>query len=466
MIYDESLAAACYLIGCQQTGEAILIDPERDIDRYLSIAKSSGLRVTAVTETHIHADFLSGTREVAEKTRAMLYLSDEGGSDWKYEWLNQRKDGGSYSHILLKHGSIFSIGNIEFKVIHTPGHTPEHISFVITDKGSGATEPIGIATGDFLFVGDLGRPDLLETAAGKKGAADEAARALFQSVSLLKDLPEFLQVWPAHGAGSACGKALGAVPTSTIGYEKRFNSAVNSAVSEKTFVDFILSGQPEPPLYFARMKKENKSGPAILEALPEPALITVEEIKKLNTKSVALIDTRPWPAYRKGHIPGSFFHPLNKSFVTDMGSFLDKDAEIYLICKESDIENAVRCLIRVGLDNIKGWAPPEIIDEYAVKEKLSETKEENTLKIKERINARSVYILDVRRSSEYAEGHIDNATNIVHTRLASKLKELPTDSPLVVHCQGGGRSAYACSLLQRAGFDVINLEGGMSAWNQ
>src|SRR5436190_7617447 len=236
MIYDDKLAQACYLIGCQRTGEAILIDPQRDIDRYQKVADAERLRITAVAETHIHADFLSGVREVAERTGAKIHVSDEGDADWKYRWLGKKSTGGSYPHQLLHHGDSFRVGNIVFTVLHTPGHTPEHICFMVTDTGGGANEPMGILTGDFVFVGDLGRPDLLETAAGIAGAKEASAHTLCESAAEFLKLPDYLQVWPAHGAGSACGKALGAVPQSTVGYEKRFNPSLRLAGSPGAFV--------------------------------------------------------------------------------------------------------------------------------------------------------------------------------------------------------------------------------------
>jgi hydroxyacylglutathione hydrolase len=188
-IYDEKLAQAAYVIGCQKTGEAIVIDPERDIDRYEALAKANGLRIVAAADTHIHADFLSGVREFAEKG-ARAYLSDEGDADWKYQWLDKKSLGGRYDAVLLKDGDIFSIGNIQFRAIHTPGHTPEHLCYEVTDRGGGATEPMGIATGDFMFVGDLGRPDLLESAAGIVGKADSSARTLFQTMQRFAQWPD------------------------------------------------------------------------------------------------------------------------------------------------------------------------------------------------------------------------------------------------------------------------------------
>ena len=236
-IFDEKLAQYAYIVGCQQTGEALVIDPERDIDRYVRAVEEEDLTITAVAETHIHADFLSGARELAERFDVQLYLSDEGTKDWKYEWVKN----GDYDHTLLKDGDSFRVGKIEVKAVHTPGHTPEHVSFLVTDRGGGASEPMGMATGDFVFVNDLGRPDLLESAAKMEGMMEPSARTLFNTVQGFLEMPDYIQVWPAHGAGSACGKALGSVPGTTVGYEKRFSPAIEAARrGEDAFVDFIL----------------------------------------------------------------------------------------------------------------------------------------------------------------------------------------------------------------------------------
>jgi hydroxyacylglutathione hydrolase len=265
-IVDPELSQFAYLIGCQQTGEAVVIDPERDVDRYLELAAAEGLRLVAVAETHIHADFLSGARELAARVpRLRVYLSDAGDPPWKYEWPSQ--DGVDVTW--LRDGDRFRIGNVELRAWHTPGHTPEHLSYVITDHGSGADAPMAVLSGDFVFVGDLGRPDLLETAAGIAGAQEPSARRLYDSARRFLGLPDYLQVWPGHGAGSACGKSLGAVPTSTVGYERRFSPALAaSGEGEARFVSYILSGQPEPPAYFARMKQLNKSGPPVERSTP------------------------------------------------------------------------------------------------------------------------------------------------------------------------------------------------------
>ena len=463
MVYDEKLAQAAYLIGCQRTGEAIVIDPQRDVDRYMRLARENGLRITAVAETHIHADFLSGARELAERAGAKVYVSDEGGPDWRSEWLDKKTGGGVYAHQRLHDGDTFSIGKIQFKVLHTPGHTPEHISFLVIDGGTGADAPIGVATGDFVFVGDRGRPDLLETAAGQVGAREPAARRLFATVRKLDAIPDFVQVWPAHGAGSACGKALGAVPTSTIGYERRFNPAILAARSEQGFVEFILSGQPEPPLYFARMKRDNRNGPRVLGRLPEPRRLTVDELRGLDGKSVAIIDTRPWDAFRSGHIPGSLSFPLGKSFNTDAGSMVGENEEIHLVVQPERVEEAVRDLVRIGLDRIVGWYPAAGASAYdgggGELSRLREISAEEAAALHRRAN-----VLDVRPATEFAEGHVPGATNIAHTRLAGRLGDVPRDRPLIVNCLGGTRSARAAALLQRAGYEVMNLQGGFAAW--
>ena len=462
-IYDTQLAQAAYLIGCQRTGEAVVIDPERDIDRYVQAAAANGLRITAVTETHIHADYLSGTRELAEATGAKVYVSDEGDADWKYQWLDQKCGGGSYLHQLLHDGDAFKVGNVQLTVSHTPGHTPEHIAFLVTDLGGGATEPIAIATGDFVFVGDLGRPDLLETAAGQAGAKEPSARRLYQSLQSFLELPEYLQVWPAHGAGSACGKALGAIPQSTVGYEKRFSSAIRAATSEDAFVKEILAGQPEPPLYFARMKRENKIGPRVLGGLPAPRELGVEELARVDGGKVAIVDTRPWEQYRAGALPKSLSIPMSNALPTEAGSFIDAESGIVLIAAEQDLEGVVRALVRVGLDRIVGWARPEALSSM---DSLQVMEEIDVGEARRRIDEAGWNVLDVRRATEYAEVRVPGGQQFAHTRLAAHLKELPTDKPLVVHCRGGARSARACSLLRRAGFEVANLAGGMMAWER
>lgn len=466
MIYDDKLAQAAYLIGCQRTHEAIVIDPERDVDRYIDLAKREGLRITAVAETHIHADFLSGARELAERLGARLYLSDEGDADWKYEWLDKKTGGGGYDHRLLHDGDTFKVGNIEFKALHTPGHTPEHLSYLVTDRGGGATEAMGVVTGDFVFVGDLGRPDLLETAAGQVGAKEPSARRLYATTRRFMELPDYLQVWPAHGAGSACGKALGAVPQTTVGYEKRFSPAIRAATSEQAFVDYILADQPEPPMYFARMKRENKMGPRVLGELPTPRALSAAELKALDAQKVALIDTRHWSEFRAGHIPGAMFMPLDNSFPTVAGSYVGEDEAIYLIVDDRRVEEAVRDLVRIGLDKVVGYATPRTMQEVGAAGGTTTVAEEDVARVKDRLGSNGTMVLDVRSAAEFAAGHIPGARNVAHTRLPAHIAEIPKGKPIVVNCRSGGRSARAASYLKRMGHDVTNLAGGMMAWEK
>jgi hydroxyacylglutathione hydrolase len=465
MIYDDKLAQAAYLIGCQRTGEALIIDPERDIDRYLEIARREGMRITAIAETHIHADFLSGARELAEKTGAKLYLSDEGTEDWKYRWLDRKIGGGSYDHQLLHNGDRFNVGNIRIEAVHTPGHTPEHLSFLVTDLGGGADEPIGIVTGDFVFVGDVGRPDLLETAAGQAGAKEPAAHELYSSVNEFLKLPDYLQIWPAHGAGSACGKELGAVPQSTVGYERRFNPALlNARDGEEIFVESILAGQPEPPMYFSRMKRENREGPAVLGSLPVPTRISASELAAAvagDSKAI-VIDTRPWMDFAAGHLAGSLYAPYNRTFPTVAGSYIPADVPIYLVIERERLRDAVVDLIRIGLDNIAGYVTPSAMGEEMSHEERAElTPWLTAIEFRDHLQTNhDSYVLDVRNSSEFTSGHLEQAHNIAYTRLPEHLSEIPTGRPVYVHCQSGARSAVATAYLRRNGVKAINVAGG------
>ncbi len=446
-IYEEKLSQYAYLIGCQQTGEAIIIDPMRDIDRYVELARQEGLQITAATETHIHADFLSGLREFAEQG-IKIYASDEGDKDWKYEWLN----GSGYDYGFLYEGDEIPVGNIRLGVKHTPGHTPEHISFLVTDT-AGADAPMGILSGDFIFVGDVGRPDLLETAAGQKGSMRLSARQLHESIEEFKSLPEYLQLWPGHGAGSSCGKALGAVPESTVGYELRFNKSINSSDNREGFVDYILEDQPEPPLYFARMKRDNRQGPDVLGKLPEPEKMSIEAFAEAGKrKNNVIVDTREPADFMERHLPGSLLSPLGRKFNTVAGSYVREQEHLYLVIEKEKVEEAVRDLVRIGLDQVEGFITPEELDEYEGELAAIETIDfERTLSLMEDEQYR---VLDVRKHSEYKEGHIEEALNIAHTRLLDREDELPDGKTLLVHCRTGFRSAVASALLARDGFKV------------
>ncbi len=453
-IFEEKLAQYAYVIGCQANGEAIVIDPMRDIDRYIQIAEKNNLKIVAVAETHIHADYLSGMREFAERG-VKVYVSDEGDADWKYEWAI----GSKYDHVLLNDGDEFKIGNIIFKAMHSPGHTPEHISYLVAD-GAATEEPMGILSGDFIFVGDVGRPDLLETAAGMEGVMEDSAKVLYKSLKRFMDLPEYMQVWPGHGAGSACGKALGAVPDTTVGYERRFNGSIRAASDEQDFVDFILDGQPEPPMYFARMKRDNKLGPKVLGDLPNPPKKLIEDM--VGFENSVIIDTRERKDYLKRHLHGSIYAPLNKQFNTIAGSYIDDETDIYLIIDEAGIQEAVVDLIRIGLDRIKGYSTPEDLEAYTGD---TSSIEEITFKdVDSRIETGEYNLLDVRKKTEFDEGHHEASMNLAHTRLRPSISEIPKNKPLMVHCKSGARASAAVSYLEGQGYDVLHVNDLVEPW--
>lgn len=458
--YDDGLAQASWMIGCQKTGDAIVIDANRDIRQYLEAAAAEKLRITQVTETHIHADFVSGTRELARATGATLLLSAEGGSDWQYAFA--ATDGAR----LLRDGDVITVGNIRIAVLHTPGHTPEHLSFLVTDTAA-ASEPIGIVTGDFVFVGDVGRPDLLEKAAKVANTMEAGARQLFHSLERFRTLPDFVQVWPGHGAGSACGKALGAIPTSTVGYEKRFNWGV-ATTDEATFVRMVLEGQPEPPLYFAEMKRINRDGPAILGGFPSPAAGDRDALERALASGTVVIDTRPAAVFGAGHVPGTLNIPLNKSFSTWAGWLVSYDVDIHLIADdERTVATAVRELAMIGLDRVTGWYATAVVTAWRdAGRHLGTIATLEPAALAPRLAAGDVTLVDVRNRSEWEAGHLPHALHIPLGHLAARLAEIPRDRPIVVQCQSGARSAIAASHLQRLGVvDVHDLLGGFQRWS-
>jgi hydroxyacylglutathione hydrolase len=287
---------------------------------------------------------------------------------------------------------------------------------------------------------------------------EPSARTLFKTVKSLKKCLNMLQVWPGHGAGSACGKALGAIPETTVGYELRYNNSLKSATSEDSFVKFILEGQPEPPLYFARMKRDNKMGPALIGGLPKAKRLTLNELENLSQrKNSVILDTRERNEYAAGHIPGSLLSPLNKQFNTVAGSYITEDEEIILLVDEHRVTEAVTDLYRIGLDNIAGFFTPRDFQMYKTKGSTLDTLEITDFDVTENLGNNEA-VLDVRKASEYNDFHIVGAFNIAHTRLLPRINELPEEKKWYVHCQSGVRSAVAAALLKRAGFNVALID--------
>lgn len=450
-IYEPGLAHASYVVGCQKSGAALVIDPKRDVDTYLELARREHLQITHVTETHIHADFLSGSRELSALTGAELLLSQEGGEEWRY----------AFEHVGLKHLQTFRVGQLEFKVLHTPGHTPEHICFLLFDRAT-SPEPIMLFSGDFVFVGDVGRPDLLEKAVGQVGTQERAALQLWESLELFRALPDFIQVWPAHGAGSACGKALGSVPSSTVGYEKRANWAFQA--SREDFVASLLSGQPEPPRYFAMMKKLNREKRKVVPLLPQPEELTLKQFDVAAADNALVLDVRDRKLFASGHLPGSFNIPVSKALSTWAGWLLAYDRDLVLVAPPQDVERAVRALVRIGLDRIVGYLPG-VSDWKAAGRKLSQVQHVVPADVPALVSERQGVILDVREPGEFETLHIKGAMNIHGGHLKDRVSDVPRDRPLILYCQSGGRSSIAVSTLKSLGFDsVYNLEGGIQGW--
>jgi hydroxyacylglutathione hydrolase len=452
-IYDKSLSQASYFIGCQKAGVAAVIDPKRDVDTYIEIAKQNKMTITHILETHIHADFLSGSRELAALTGAKKYLSAEGGTGWEYE----------FPHVGLKNGDFINVGNLKFEVLHTPGHTPESISFLLTDTPA-SPEPVMLFTGDFVFVGDIGRPDLLEKAAGIKGTQDVGASQMYESLKIFNALADYIQVWPGHGAGSACGKALGAVPSTTVGYEKVRNWAFHYADNKEGFVKYLLTDQPEPPNYFAMMKKLNKSDRPLLTEVPKLKQLNKKELKEALAKGIKLIDARNKADFAKGFIPGSINIQNNNSFSTWAGWFLSYEEPFILLADEDSIDDITRKLMRIGLDNAAGYITSvnSWTDEGGQLEKVNNLSLEE---FKTYYQHNGIQVVDLRGATEYNSGHIKGADHIFIGTLLNNIDKVSKEKKVVIHCQGGDRSSIGYSLLAKHGFkNVLNYPGGINEW--
>lgn len=341
--YDDALAQASYMIACEQSAEAIVVDPNMDLKTYLDAARTAGVRITEVTETHIHADFASGSRALAAATGARVNVSAEGGIEWQYGFAHEP------GVRLLREGDVIDIGVVQLAARHTPGHTPEHLSFLVTD-GARSKEPLGALTGDFLFVGDVGRPDLLERAAGQVGTMRDAARSLYTSLKSFGQLPDYLQIWPGHGAGSACGKSMSSASQSTLGYERIANWAF-APMSESDFVEGVLEGQPTAPPYFGAMKVRNRDA-TIPRSRAIARRIAVDELASLSAAHrMTIIDVRNNDEWVSGHIAEAVLIPL-----PELHNRLDeiaRDRPVVVLCQHGSRSAAAAATLDAsGFDDV------------------------------------------------------------------------------------------------------------------
>lgn len=452
--YDEDLAQASYLIGCQAENTAIVVDPRRDITDYLHFASQHGMDIVGVTETHIHADYLSGTRELAAATGAQIYVSGAGGTDWQYEFDGTR----------LQDRDTITIGNIILEARHTPGHTPEHLSLLITD-GAFANTPGYMLSGDFVFSGDLGRPDLLDEAAGGVDTRFIGAKQLFHSLkNVLLELPDHVQIHPGHGSGSACGKALGALPSTTVGYERTYAwwAPYLDNNDEQGFIDELLSGQPDAHSYFGRMKRENKAGPVVLgyPLAPLPEFSSLELGAEISEGTKIIMDTRHHTEVHRGTVTGAVNVPGLAKSATYASWVFDPETDTgQLVILAADAAEAAAYrdhLMRVGIDEIAGFITsfeglPMTIPPVLPQAELAD--HEHSM------------LLDLRNKTEHAAGHIPGSTQLSSGRVLWNLDQLPASGkPILAYCQSGVRNSVASSALRRRGYRVIELEGSYAGW--
>lgn len=459
MIFEQfevkGLSHFSYAVGCGACKEIMIIDPKRDYDTYIDYAKKNGYKIAYVTETHIHADFASGAKELAEKTGAKLLLSayDDG------ELFDVQ-----FPHTELREGDMINIGGISLKVLHTPGHTPEHISFILYEAARSEKDPLMMFSGDFLFIGSLGRPDLL----GEEAKIGLAKKLHHSVTEKLKDLPDGMFVYPGHGAGSFCGAGMSSASTSTLGMERLSNPYLNQKYTEEEFVDKILSNSPPFPEYYKKMKKLNSEGPRTLNGVPQPKRMSGEEFKQaIIGEKVELIDLRHPLNYGGGHISSSINISNNNLMSSWAPWVISYDKPIYLISdKEENIDENVRKLIQVGLDDIRGciteiekWVQSGnrfmSTGQISVKELHDNLKEE-----------KDSLVLDVRSENEWNSGHIENAKHMFLGNIPEEGQNVAEkDKKLYVICGGGYRSSIAAGVLQNMGYtNVVNVFGGMGAW--
>jgi hydroxyacylglutathione hydrolase len=447
--YLHCLAHASYLVADEQTRTAAIVDPQRDIDRYVSFAEAHNLRIAHVLLTHLHADFVAGHLELRDRVGATIYL----GAAAKAE----------YAFTPLHDGDRVEFGGVRLQAIETPGHTPESISIAVYDLDRSASEPHAVLTGDTLFVGDVGRPDLR---AALGWSATDLGGMLYESLrTKLLTLPDASLVYPAHGAGSLCGKALAQETVSTIGEQRRSNYALQP-MTKAAFVELVTADQPDAPPYFAYDAVMNtKERPTLDEALSrELNPMTLELVLALQRTGGQLLDTRDPAEFAAAHLAGSLNIGLGGQYATWAGTMLDRERPIVIIADTGREQEAAVRLGRIGFDHIVGYL--EDLQSLEGRPDLTATIDRvSPARAAEQLASGEPLAVDVRAPRERDEKFVDGSVNIPLNHLAERLKELPSDRPLLVYCAGGYRSSIAASLLQRQGFtQVSEIAGGLAAW--
>jgi len=442
--FVPGLAHLSYLLGGKNT--CAIVDPQRNVEEYLSAAKGMGMGITHILETHLHADFVSGHMDLAAKTGAEVIAPRAGKCN--------------FPHRAVGEGDEFQIEDMIIRVLDTPGHTPEHITYVVTDSSRGK-EPAAIFCGDTLFVGDVGRPDLFP------GQAVELAGKLYESLGKLKSLSDHTLVLPAHGAGSLCGRAMGAMRFSAVGYEKRFNRELQHKGLD-AFRASLLSGMPEAPDHFARCSDINRKGPAKLGDLPLPRPLSAVEVEQRVQKGEIVLDGRDFLAFGGAHIPGAWNVTIAGNFQTFAGWVIPPEKPILLVLEsENRVPEIAAMLRRVGLDSISGW-----LDGGMHSWNIAGLPEEHVPQISALGLAAVLaadpksFVLDVRGKLEFETLHLNGAINIAAPDVRQRHPEVPRDRPVYVICNSGHRSSLACSILMQKGFkNVTNVVGGMMAFS-
>jgi hydroxyacylglutathione hydrolase len=443
------LAQYSYVLS--SAGEAIVIDPMRDFDRYITYASQQDLTIKFVTETHIHADFASGSIALAEAVQAELALSGyDAGEHYRY----------TMKHRELRDSDGIEAGSIKLVALHTPGHTPEHLSFVLFDMERSATEPVAIFTGDFLFVGSLGRPDLLGEDA-KQALAHELYKSLHERIASLHD---GVQVFPGHGAGSFCGAGMSEQSESTLGYERTTQPLFH--LDEVSFVRTILSSVPPMPSYYPRMKQLNSEGAPSVRSLPEAkGFAPVEFAKAISEGDAIVLDLRRPEAFGGAHIADAVNIGAGQNLLLWAGWLLDSHRPIYLVSDKGDDEASRRALLRVGLDRLGGFLSKGMVAWIDAGLDFTQIPQLSTQKVESRDS--TTLVLDVRSDAEWTKGHIHGAKHIMLGDLTERLEELSRSIPIITVCGSGYRSSIAASVLQKAGFEMVSsMDGGMTAWKR